>query len=446
MADTFHILNGRIVNEGNTMEGHIVVKKGRITQISTSIPTGKADQVIDADGAYVLPGLIDDQVHFREPGFPKKGTIRSESMAAVAGGVTSYMEMPNTYPPTTEQARLDEKHAIAQKDSFANYTFYLGASNTNLEEVKAVNGKTTPGIKVFMGSSTGNMRVSEPEVLEKLFAVSSLPVVTHCEDDDMIAQNLERYKPVWGDDIPARYHPEIRSREACLASTSLAIELAKKHDAQLHVLHITTAEELECFEKGNIEGKKITAEACVHHMHFNDSNYAELGHRLKCNPAVKTEADRKAIIAAVNDGRIDIIATDHAPHELDYKSYPYNKAPSGLPLVQHSLQLLLEHVKMGELTIETVVEKACHASAKRFDIVERGFLREGYWADIVIARIDEELTSDPTTPLYSQCGWSPFENQSFHGKIIHTLVSGHHVMANGQILGDPIGKALSFRR
>ena len=446
MAATIHILNGRIVNEGNTLEGHLVIRNGRIEKLTNRIPKGKADQIIDAGGGYVLPGLIDDQVHFREPGFPKKGTIHTESMAAVAGGVTSYMEMPNTYPATTDKTLLAQKHEIAARDSFANYTFYLGASNTNLEQVKTVDTRMTPGIKVFMGSSTGNMRVSEPEVLEKIFQVSPLPVVTHCEDDDKIAANLDRYKAVWGEEIPARYHPEIRSREACLASTSLAIELARKHDAHLHVLHITTAEELALFDKGSVHGKKITAEACVHHLHFNDSDYAELGHRLKCNPAVKTEADRKAIIQAICDGRIDIIATDHAPHELEYKSNPYTQAPSGLPLIQHSLQVLLEHVKRGELSLESVVEKTSHAVANRFNIVDRGFLREGYWADIVIARIDEEPHADTDTPIYSRCGWSPFANQYFHAKVLHTLVSGHHVMANGQILGSPQGHALAFHR
>jgi len=446
MAQTIHILNGRIVNEGTILEGHIVVSQGRIERITTVLPSGKADKILDAAGAYVMPGIIDDQVHFREPGFPKKGTIRTESMAAVVGGVTSYMEMPNTYPPTTEKATLAQKHEIAGRDSFANYTFYLGASNTNLEEVKAVDVHTTPGIKVFMGSSTGNMRVSEPEVLEKLFQCSRLPVVTHCEDDEMIAANLERYKAVWGEDIPARYHPEIRSREACLASTSLAIRLAKKHDAHLHVLHITTAEELALFEPGDLGGKKITAEACIHHMHFNDGDYAELGHRLKCNPAVKTESDRRAIIQAICDGRIDIIGTDHAPHEQEYKQYPYSKAPSGLPLVQHTLPVLLEHVKRGELTIENVVQKTSHAVAKRFQIAQRGFLREGYWADIVVAKMEELPRPETNTYIYSRCGWSPFSNQSFHGRVFHTIVSGHHVVAEGQIAGGPVGQALSFLR
>lgn len=446
MAETIHILNGNIINEGQRFEGHLVIKKGRIEKISATLPSGAAEKVIDAKGALVLPGLIDDQVHFREPGFPKKGTIRTESMAAVAGGVTSYMEMPNTYPPTTDQEQLHLKHEIAKRDSFANYTFYLGASNTNLEEIKRADGKTTPGIKVFMGSSTGNMRVSEPEVLEKIFQFSPLPIATHCEDDDMIAENLERYRPVWGDDIPARYHPEIRSREACLKSTKLAIELASKHHAHLHVLHITTAEELELFQKGDLAGKKITAEACVHHMHFNDGDYSELGHKLKCNPAVKTEADRLAILQAVNDGRIDIIATDHAPHELEYKSFPYTKAPSGLPLVQNTLQVLLEHVKMGELSLETVVEKTSHAVARRFDIVDRGFLREGYWADIVIAGIADQPTLEHTPEIYSRCSWSPFANQPFHARVLHTLISGNHVCENGKIAGDPCGRALTFNR
>jgi dihydroorotase len=446
MAETIHLINGLLVNEGSIREGHLVISAGRIDRICSELPSGKADQVIDAQGAWVLPGLIDDQVHFREPGFPKKGTIRSESMAAVAGGVTSYMEMPNTYPPTTDAERIAEKHAIAREHSYANYSFYLGGSNTNLEDVKRVDGKTTPGIKVFMGSSTGNMRVSDPVVLEQIFKHASIPVLTHCEDDDMIAANLERYKAVWGEDIPARYHPEIRTREACLASSRLAVELAKRHDANLHVLHITTAEELELFVPGPIDGKKITAEACVHHLYFNDSHYAELGHRLKCNPAVKSEADRLAILKAVMDGRIDILATDHAPHELEYKANPYTNAPSGLPLVQHSLPVMLELVHSGLLTIETVVERGCHAVAKRFAIEERGYLREGYWADIVVARMHEARVDNTQSPIYSRCGWSPFSTQCFHGRIEHTLVSGHLVVRDGLVIGEPVGLALNFRR
>ncbi|MEQ9825703.1 MAG: dihydroorotase [Puniceicoccaceae bacterium] len=446
MTETIHLLNGRVVNEGIQQEAHLILRDGRIERICSAVPSSRADRVIDVAGAWVLPGLIDDQVHFREPGFPKKGTIRTESMAAVAGGVTSYMEMPNTYPPTTDAERLDEKHVVASRDSYANYSFYLGGSNTNLDAVRAVDGKRVPGIKVFMGSSTGNMRVSEPEVLERIFQHAPIPVVTHCEDDDIIAANLERYKAVWGEEIPARYHPDIRSREACLASSKLAIELARRHDADLHILHLTTAEELAMFEPGPIDGKKITAEACVHHLHFNDSHYAALGHRLKCNPAVKTEQDRLAIIEALKDGRIDILATDHAPHELEYKSNPYTQAPSGLPLVQHVLQVLWEHVRRGELTVERLVEATSHAVAKRFSIKDRGFLREGYWADIVVVREHEYPVKSENHPLYSRCGWSPFEAESFYANIEYTLVSGHLVAENGRVVGDPRGLALEYLR
>lgn len=446
MLKTIHVLNGLIVNEGVVRQGHLVIQNGRLETISSSLPKGKADEVIDVAGAWVIPGLIDDQVHFREPGFPKKGMIRTESMAAVVGGVTSYMEMPNTYPTTTSAQKVEEKHEIAQKNSYANYSFYLGASNTNLDEVKRVDIKRVPGIKVFMGSSTGNMRVSEPKILEEIFKHARIPVLTHCEDDDMIAANLERYKAVWGEEIPPRYHPDIRSREACLQSSSLAVEIAKRHQARLHVLHITTAEELKLFAPGPIDGKLITAEACVHHLHFNDSYYAELGHRLKCNPAVKTESDRMALIQAVNDGRIDIIATDHAPHEVEHKNNVYTEAPSGLPLVQHSLNVLLEHVKSGELTIETVVERTSHAVAKRFDINERGFIREGYWADIVVCRLQEKPWKVSDSSIFSQCAWSPFEKAAFYGKVEHTFVSGKHVLSDGQIISDPTGLPLTFNR
>jgi dihydroorotase len=446
MPETTHVLNARLVNEGSITDGHLVIREGRIASISSVTPTTKADHIIDAEGNWVLPGLIDDQVHFREPGFPKKGTIETESMAAVAGGVTTYFEMPNTYPPTLDQSRLEEKWAIASRVSRANYGFFLGASNDNLEAIKRVDVARVPGIKVFMGSSTGNMRVDDPDILEQIFKHSPLVVLTHCEDDDMIEENLQRYKAVWGEDIPARYHPEIRSREACLKSSSLAVELANRYDANLHVLHITTAEELSLFKPGPIDGKRITAEACVHHMHYNDQEYAHLGHKMKCNPAIKKESDRLAIIEAVNDGRIDIIATDHAPHELEHKANPYVEAPSGLPLVQHSLVLLLERVRNGELTIEKVVERACHAPAKRFQVNERGYIREGYHADLVVCGLNSEPHLADADTLYSRCGWSTFAHDSFHGRTLHTLVNGQHVVEHGQILGLPAGQQAAFSR
>ncbi len=446
MEKIIHLLNGTVVNEGKSEPKHLVLKGGRIESVNDTVPTGKADEVIDCSGSWVIPGLIDDQVHFREPGFPKKGTIKTESLAAAVGGVTSYMEMPNTHPTTTDFEAWENKYAIAAKDSYVNYAFYMGASNSNIDVMKAVDPKRTPGIKAFMGSSTGNMRVSDPEILELVFKNAPILITTHCEDDDMIAANLDRYKAVWGEEIPPRYHPEIRSREACLASSSLAVELAKRHGTQLHILHITTAEELKLFDPGPLEGKSVTSEACVHHLHFDDSSYERLGHQLKCNPAVKSSSDREAIVAAVNEGRIDVIATDHAPHEFEYKSLPYERAPSGLPLVQHSLQVLLEHVHSGEFTIEKIVEKTSHAVAKRFDVHERGFIREGYWADLVVCKMADEPIPVAGQPIHSRCGWTPFEQDSFHSVVEKTFVSGNLVVSDGELQTNPRGAALSFNR
>ncbi len=444
--DDIHIVNALIVNEGSQMQGHLAIKAGRIRSISSDLPNAESKQIIDARGAWVIPGLIDDQVHFREPGFPKKGTIYQESRAAVAGGITSYMEMPNTKPPTLDAEQLEYKHQIAARDSAANYSFYLGASNDNIEHIKRVDGKRVPGVKVFMGSSTGNMRVSEPEVLEQIFKHSPLLVATHCEDDDMIHQNLQLHLAEYGEDIPPAYHPVIRSREACLKSSSLAVELAKRHDADLHILHITTADELELFQPGDIDGKKITSEACVHHLFFDESSYGQLGHQIKCNPAIKADLDRKAIVEAVNEDRIDIIATDHAPHEFLSKQLPYTQAPAGLPLAQHSLPILLELVHRGEMALETVVEKTSHAVARRFDVIDRGYLREDYWADIVICKIDDETSEESANLLYSRCGWSPFEEIAFSGKIEDTLISGSHAYHNGKVIDGVRGRALDFNR
>lgn len=446
MENSISILNARIVNEGTIVTGDVIVENGRIASVGSSTPSQRKGKVIDACGAWLIPGLIDDQVHFREPGFPEKACIRNESMAAVAGGVTSYMEMPNTRPPTIDQARWQEKMDIAARDSHAHFGFYLGATNDNLEEIRRSDPKRIPGIKVFMGSSTGNMRVSDPDILEAVFKASPTLVATHCEDDDIIARNMVEFEQRYGADIPPGCHPEIRSREACLASSKLAVELARRHNTRLHVLHITTREELELFGTGPLDSKSITCEACVHHLLFNDDAYGTLGHRLKCNPAVKKETDRQALLQAIRENRIDVIATDHAPHTVLEKNQPYKSAPSGLPLVQHSLPILLDLVAQGSLDIQTVVSKSSHSVAELFGIPHRGFIREGYWADLVLCQIHPkgEGYSDPV--LLSRCGWSPFEHRPLRGKVMSTFVDGQLVWDGHRICGKPDVQPLQFAR
>jgi dihydroorotase len=435
------LVNGRIVNEGRTTEADVLIAGDRIERIGTG-PAGGAE-VVDLAGRYVLPGLIDDQVHFREPGHPHKATIRSESRAAIRGGVTSFLDMPNTAPPTVDRAALADKRAIASRSSHANFGFYLGATNTNLDEIKRVTRADACGIKVFMGASTGNMLVDDPRALEGIFAEARLPVVTHCEDTPLIRAAEQRFRERYGDDVPIEAHPLIRSAEACYRSSSLAVGLAKRHGTRLHVLHLTTARELELFDRGPIEGKRITVEVCVHHLWFDDSRYADLGTRIKCNPAIKTAADREALVRGVALDVIDVIATDHAPHTLEEKAAKYFEAPSGLPLVQHSLGMLLEQHKQGLFSLPTIVEKAAHNPARLFRIVDRGFVREGYFADLVVVDLAGQTKVDAAEILY-KCGWSPLEGTTLHSAVHMTLLNGAPVFRDGRLTSEPSGRPLEF--
>jgi dihydroorotase len=440
------ILNATVVNEGRIREADILIRNGRIEQIGPGLNAGKGDQVIDAAGKLLLPGMIDDQVHFREPGLTHKGDIATESRAAVAGGITSYMEMPNVNPPTLTAETLEAKYQLAAQKSLANHAFYLGASNDNLENIKSLDPKAACGVKIFMGASTGNMLVDNPQTLEGIFAHSPVLIATHCEDTPTILANETRYKQQFGDDIAIEYHPLIRSEEACYKSSRLAVELAQRHGSRLHVLHLTTAKELSLFSKGEIRNKQITAEACVHHLFFNQNDYAAKGNLIKCNPAIKTAADQAALIKAVNDDLIDIVATDHAPHTWEEKQRPYLQAPSGLPLVQYALLSMLEHYFDGRFSLEKIVQKTAHAPAQRFDVHERGFIREGYWADLVIIDPQRRVTVERKAVL-SKCGWSPFEGYTFRAGIDTTLVNGRIVYREGRI--DPAsisGQRLQFNR
>jgi dihydroorotase len=441
MTDSYLITNARIVNEGTITDGDLLVENGRISGINKSAPAGVA--TFDAAGAWLLPGMIDDQVHFREPGFEHKGTIATESQAAIAGGITSYMEMPNCNPLTVTHPALRDKHDRASDHSAANYAFYFGATNDNLEAIKTVDASLTCGIKVFMGASTGNMLVDNPDTLEGIFSSTPLIVATHCEDTPTILANEAKAAATYGDDIPFTEHPNIRSEQACYLSSSMAVELARRHGTRLHVLHLTTAKEMALFEAGDLDTKHITAEACVHHLFFNDSWYAEKGAHIKCNPAIKTAADQQALLQAVNEDRIDVIATDHAPHTLEEKSRPYPGAPAGLPLVQHALTCLLEQVHRGIFDIETVVRKTAHAPAMLFGVKERGFIREGYHADLTV--IDPSAIADPDE-IHSKCGWSPFAGIDLHARVRATWVNGHLRYHDGRILDVPTGAALEFQR
>jgi dihydroorotase len=441
MTDSWHITNARIVNEGTIHEGDLLIRDGRIKGINVT-PRGD-EAVFDARGAFLLPGMIDDQVHFREPGLEHKGTIATESKAAVAGGITSYMEMPNCNPLTVNMAALKDKHARAADHSAANYAFYFGATNDNLEAIKTVDQSLTCGVKIFMGASTGDMLVDNEATLEGIFAGTDLLIATHCEDTPTILANEAAARAKYGEEIPFTEHPAIRSAEACYRSSSLAVALARKHGSRLHVLHLTTAMEMPLFTPGPLTGKRITAEACVHHLFFDDSFYPSKGADIKCNPAIKSATDRAALIAAVNEDRIDVIATDHAPHTREEKNRPYPKAPAGLPLVQHALVSLLEQVRNGVFTIEKVVEKTAHAPAQMFGVEERGFIREGYHADLVV--IDPNEICDPAE-IYSKCGWSPFAGIPLHGRVQGTWVNGHLRYKRGEWLAGPNGAPLSFLR
>lgn len=440
---TLLITNARLVNEGTITEVDVLVKNGRIEAIAGDLASRPADTVIDAAGKFLLPGLIDDQVHFREPGLTHKADLSSESQAAVAGGVTSFMDMPNVKPPTLTPEALEERYQLAARKAVANHAFYLGASNDNLDQIRRLEPGKACGVKVFMGSSTGNMLVDDRQVLEGIFRDAPGLVAVHCEDDPMIRANEAAWAERFGQDIPFAEHPNIRSAEACYASSSLAVELAREHGTRLHVLHLTTARELELFDAGPVEQKRITAEVCAHHLWFSADDYDAHGSLIKCNPAVKTAADRAALRQALRDDVLDVIATDHAPHTLVEKQNPYLKAPSGLPLVQFLLPALHALHVQGELTMEQLVQKACHNVALAYGIKERGFVREGYWADLVLL--------DPARPqtvtreqVLSKCGWSPFEGTAFPGTVDTTIVSGRVAWAQGRIMDATPGMRLDF--
>ena len=446
MNKSYLIKNARIVNEGTLTEGDVLVENGRIARIDTSIGPKSANvNIIDAEGKFLLPGVIDDQVHFREPGLTHKGDIYSESRAAVAGGITSYMEQPNTKPAATTIEELEKKYQRASQVSLANYSFNMGASNDNLEELKKVSKRDVAGIKIFMGSSTGNMLVDAQKTLEGIFQLDH-QLITHCEDEATIRRNLEKAKAQYGDEIPMTEHPVIRSEEACYLSSSTAVELAKKYNSRLHVFHISTAKETELFtNKIPLEDKRITSEVCVHHLWFDDSQYENKGSHIKWNPAVKTSADRDGLWKALLDGRLDVVATDHAPHTLEEKSNSYLNAPSGGPLVQHALTAMMERVHDGAWSIEQLVEKMCHNPAKLFKIEQRGFIREGYFADLVLVEPNRPWSVSKENILY-KCQWSPFEGTLMRSKVTHTFVNGHLAFKEGQFDDSYLGHRLLFDR
>jgi len=441
------IKNAKIVNEGTIFEGDVLIEDDLIVEVADSISLKTSDCiVIDAEGSYLMPGAIDDQVHFREPGLTHKGDIESESRAAVAGGITSFIEQPNTVPNAVTQEILEDKYQIAAVKSFANYSFMMGATNDNLEEVLKTNPKNVAGIKIFLGSSTGNMLVDNEATLEKIFSSTPMLIAVHCEDEATIQNNLKLYKEQYGDDVPVTAHHLIRSAEACYISSSKAVALAKKTGARLHIFHLSTAKEMELFtNKIPLEDKKITAEVCVHHLWFTDEDYKTKGNFIKWNPAVKTADDRKELWKALNDGRIDVIATDHAPHTKEEKNQSYLNAPSGGPLVQHAVIAMFEAHHQGKITVEKIVEKMCHNPAKIFKIEKRGFVKEGYFADLVIVNPSLPWSVKPENIL-AKCGWSPFENYTFKSRITHTFVNGELVYNNFKVKDIRAGKRLLFDR
>ena len=448
MSDTL-IVNARLVNEGREFDGDLRISGDRIAEIGGGLSARAGETVVDAAGRRLLPGMIDDQVHFREPGMEYKADIASESAAAVAGGLTSFMDMPNTSPPTLNAAALADKYARAAGRARANYGFYFGASNDNLEDVRTIDPKATPGLKVFMGASTGNMLVDDPETLDGIFRDTPVPIITHCEDTPTIDAILAQYRGKYGDDIPAECHPDIRSREACIKSTRLALALARKHDTRLHVLHISTADELALFERGPLvradgSRKRITAETCIHFLRFDRADYARLGHLIKCNPAIKDASDRTALLEALADDVIDVLATDHAPHTWEEKHNPYVRAPSGLPLVQYALTAALECVHEGRFSTAHLVQKFAHAPAQLFDVAERGFMREGYFADLVL--VEDTPFTVRREDVLSKCGWSPFEGTTFRSRIASTWVNGALAWDGTKLVGEPVGRRLAFDR
>jgi dihydroorotase len=458
MSGNFYISNARIVNEGEIFNGGLIIRNGLIHKvIRDEVPGQENEDVkgmpsIDAGGKFLIPGVIDDQVHFREPGLTHKGDIFTESRAAVAGGVTSFMEMPNTNPQTLTQDLLEAKYRLGSEKSIANYSFYIGASNDNLDEILKTDPVNVCGLKVFMGASTGNMLVDNPETLDNIFSKVKFLIAVHCEDEATIRSNMEHYRELYGEDVPLFAHPLIRSEEACYRSTALAVYLAKKYDTRLHVLHLSTAHEMALFSNDRpLSEKRITAEVCVHHLWFSDIDYRVLGNRIKWNPAIKSAHDRESLWKALLEDKLDIIATDHAPHTLEEKANTYFKAPSGGPLVQHSLPAMLDFYQQGRISLEKVVEKMCHAPAECFQVDRRGYIREGYWADLALIDPDQPWEVRPSN-IYYKCGWSPFEEYTFGSKITHTFVNGNLVYeAEPQLLEDHFnetvrGMRLKFNR
>ncbi|WP_373708850.1 dihydroorotase [Kaistella sp.] len=440
------IKNAKIVNENQIFESDLLIENDLISKIGENLAEENVDQIIDATGKYLLPGIIDDQVHFREPGLTWKGDIESESRAAIAGGITSFMEQPNTVPNAVTQELLEEKYKIAAEKSFANYSFMMGGTNDNLEEVLKTNPRNVAGIKLFLGSSTGNMLVDNPETLEKIFSSTKMLIAVHCEDEATIRKNTELAKEKYDEEIPVNQHHLIRSEEACYISSSKAVELAKKTGARLHIFHLSTAKETELFRNDiQLKDKKITAEVCVHHLTFTNEDYETKGNFIKWNPAVKTQKDKDGLWEALLDDRIDIIATDHAPHTLEEKSQTYLKAPSGGPLVQHALNVMLENFKNGKISLEKIVQKMCHNPAILFEIEKRGFIKEGFKADLVLVDLNDGYTVSKENILY-KCGWSPLEGMEFHSKITHTFVNGFLAFSGGKVSEEKHGERLLFDR
>lgn len=447
MLPKYFISGATIINEGVSFIGSVLIENGIIADVIVGIAEGPDDAIfINAQGKYLIPGVIDDQVHFRDPGLTHKGDIYTESKAAVAGGITSYMDMPNTVPNTLTQELLEDKYISASGKSLANYSFYMGVSNDNIEEVIKTDPTKVCGIKVFLGASTGNMLVDNVQTLETLFKQAPTLVAVHCEDEPLIRENLQYYKQQYGDDIPPQIHPLIRSRQSCLKSSSHAVELARKYNTRLHVLHLSTADEMVLFSNDpSDENKRITAEVCVHHLWFSEEDYNKLGNRIKWNPAIKSADDRSALLKALKDNRIDVIATDHAPHTDEEKNKPYLNCPSGGPLVQHSLIAMLEKARSGDIDIELVIEKMCHSPARIFGVNKRGYIRKGYYADIVIVDPAKPWTVSKDNILY-KCGWSPFEGVTFNASVTHTFVNGHLVWNEGNFDESVKGQRLEFNR
>jgi dihydroorotase len=440
------IKNAKVVNEQNIFETDLYIENDLIKRIDKNINIEKAHKTIDAEGKFLIPGAIDDQVHFREPGLTHKETIKTGSLAAVAGGITSFMEMPNTNPQTVTQELLEEKFEMARKTAYANYSFKFGGTNDNLEEIKRINPKTTAGLKLFLGSSTGNMLVDDWKVLEEIFKHSPTIISTHCEDEDTIKRNTAIYKEKYGENIPIEFHPKIRSEEACYLSSSRAVELAKKTDARLHVFHLSTGKETELFDNTiPLKDKKITSEVCIHHLWFSDEDYVEKGTHIKWNPAVKTAQDRETLFQALLDNKIDVLATDHAPHTLEEKNNVYTKAPSGGPLVQHAIPALLEYYHQGKISLENIVQKFCHNPAILFNVHKRGFIREGYKADLVLLNTQSPWTISKDNILY-KCGWSPFEGTTFQSQIEKTFVNGQLIYDNFKFNDIQNAQRLEFER